>query len=455
MAPFSAPAALYYDDSQGTSFFRKIGFFALLTFIFLYISRIMDISLPRLHVPMLASCLAAGVAVLSGAWTRALRTRTAMLYLLMGSWLLLGVPFSVWRSGSLEVITQGWMRAVLLSVLVMSLTVTLKEATQLMNVIAFAVATAAVIGLMAGVSAGGNRLVFSEGAFANPNELAIVLVLGLPLLWRYVFSGSSGLVRVPAGLALLGLTAVSLLKTGSREGIVAIGAMLLMAILRVPLGAKVVVAMISVGLGVMAIVLLPSSLLHRYLTISAVDAREELGVAEQRIAESAAASTLQRRQNLRDSIRFTAQYPVFGVGPGNFAVKQNSVAVDIGRRKGSWVGTHNTYTQFSSECGIPVLIIFLVILTHNIRSLRSVSRAAQADPRATAAGIRRSAFMMELDMWTMCAVMAFAHLGYESLIYVVIGTATVFTRAARQELARAPAPSPAVGSMPATAWRVG
>src|SRR5207249_4894978 len=61
---------------------------------------------------------------------------------------------------------------------------------------------------------------------------------------------------------------------------------------------------------------------------------------------------------LDQSIRYTLEYPIFGLGLGNFGVASGT---DVGRPE-AWRTTHNTYTQISSEAGIPALMLFVGLL---------------------------------------------------------------------------------------------
>ena len=63
---------------------------------------------------------------------------------------------------------------------------------------------------------------------------------------------------------------------------------------------------------------------------------------------------------LKRSVSETISHPLFGVGPGQFPVRSWK------RRKRKttwfqWLGTHNSYTQVSSECGIPAFICYLAV----------------------------------------------------------------------------------------------
>jgi O-antigen ligase len=82
-----------------------------------------------------------------------------------------------------------------------------------------------------------------------------------------------------------------------------------------------------------------------------------------------------RRRLFEQSITLTLSHPVLGVGPGQFMESEGALAKASGQR-GMWHQTHNTYTQVSSECGIPALICFVSAL---IFTLRRLWKARSAD----------------------------------------------------------------------------
>jgi O-antigen ligase len=66
---------------------------------------------------------------------------------------------------------------------------------------------------------------------------------------------------------------------------------------------------------------------------------------------------------LKRSIWVTLRYPVFGVGLGNFHHKSAQE-----------LGTHNAYTQVSSEMGIAAMVFYIILLVHPFRKLRMIER---------------------------------------------------------------------------------
>jgi O-antigen ligase len=92
---------------------------------------------------------------------------------------------------------------------------------------------------------------------------------------------------------------------------------------------------------------------------------------------------MQRTELLMDSIKFTGQHPLLGVGPGTFSVFQAQDAANRGER-GMWHETHNAYTQISSECGIPALIFYLAAIIMTFVVFRRGRKSVSPDVRAMA-----------------------------------------------------------------------
>ena len=82
-------------------------------------------------------------------------------------------------------------------------------------------------------------------------------------------------------------------------------------------------------------------------------------------AASAYGSAQQRQQLFWRSVDVTKEHPLFGVGPGNF---QNV--------SGNWHETHNSFTQLTSEEGVPALILYVLIFWCGFESLRATKRLA-------------------------------------------------------------------------------
>ena len=68
-------------------------------------------------------------------------------------------------------------------------------------------------------------------------------------------------------------------------------------------------------------------------------------------------SSRSREYLLKKSLEYTAQFPLFGVGPDQFSNFEGKQRVDAGL-VGNWHATHCAWTQVSAECGIPAFLLF-------------------------------------------------------------------------------------------------
>jgi hypothetical protein len=414
---------------------RSLGAFTVLGYVFLYVSRLADVTFYYLHVPFFLSLLAALIAVVSGAWIASVKTFLAAIFGAMTVWLAVGVPFAVWPGGSADVLVNNWIRVVLAALLIVALTMTFKELTYLMNTIAVGALFAAIIGLRHGVANSEGRLVVSgSGRLNNPNELAFVLLLGIPFWWRIISSKKAGPVR--RSLAALGLLTMLMgfFKTGSRAGLFAFGIMLVAAFLRATTAGKiklVVGATLACSIGFAA---LPQYLRQRYITFQQADLGNiDTSVGEKSVG-AAADSAQGRKANLIDSLKITARNPLLGVGAGNFAIAQDNAAKAAGLRRGSWLGTHNTYTQLSSEAGIPVLLLFFALLARSMMWIRETRRRARLCRGEMAAEVLHATASLEILAWAAFVFIFFAHVGYDLTIYLIVSLTFILYRAANREL---------------------
>jgi O-antigen ligase len=119
---------------------------------------------------------------------------------------------------------------------------------------------------------------------------------------------------------------------------------------------------------VAALMFLPTDMYNRLFSFSA-DSEDAV--------QEALESTSSREYLLRKSIEFTFDKPIFGVGMGQFSIYEGSAAREAGGR-GNWHLTHNAYTQVSSECGIPALLLFLAGIVGTFVTFLRIARRAKA-----------------------------------------------------------------------------
>jgi O-antigen ligase len=114
------------------------------------------------------------------------------------------------------------------------------------------------------------------------------------------------------------------------------------------------------------------------------------------------------------SLATTARRPLFGVGPGQFA-----------SYTGLWRVTHNTYTELSSECGIPALILFLLVIRECFKNLARTRTTAlyRADP-----DVRMYTSALWVGFASYLAGAAFASTAYQLFPYFMVGYTTALFR---------------------------
>lgn len=225
----------------------------------------------------------------------------------------------------------------------------------------------------------------SHRSLVNTSVLAAA---SLSMLWMLVLTASrGGLLNV---LLSAGLTCLLVLRGHSRGRLAGIG---------------IVVTLFVV------VSLAPQVLWQRLGTVW--DNSETYTNAVQASAEE---STQDRLAVLNRSIEYTLEHPIFGLGLGNFEVASG---LQLGRPS-AWMGTHNTFTQVSSEAGVPALVLLLGLLITAVLNMRRVSTASIENSNADVCLMARS---------TLASLLAFvfgaffAHLAYEYFLFYPVAIA--------------------------------
>jgi O-antigen ligase len=427
----ATPVAIVTPTLAESNLPSKMAFWATVAFVYVYVSRVLDVSIPSAHMPLLLGILAA-VALLGAQRLHAgFKTHAGFWYLLLTCWFAAGVPFAVWRSGALDGF-QGWLRSLLVWALIMGSTITYRQSKIMLNALAFAAFTTALIALRLGTASADERLYVPDTTLANANTIALVLVVGAPFLWRLFATGGFLRQLAIAGMGVpLGLC---LMKTGSRGGLFSLALALGLIMLYASLVRKIQIGVAALVLAGVALVVLPPELRHRYLTFTS--AHDVTTLDEAMAATNAIGSAENRWQLVVEGVWLTRQHPLFGVGMNDFAVAIYGINQEQGRAKEAWHGTHNTYVQLSSEAGIPALICFIAILVISWRSLRAVIRATRGDPRPEVKDIRASAVAMQACLGSFALFLFFAHIAYECLPHILTAIALVTARTGTAELKR-------------------
>jgi O-antigen ligase len=422
----------------------KTTYVLLLTYLVILFSRILDVTVPNLKIPFVTLIVMCIALFLSGNALRLVSTRTGLLLCLFTAWLGITALTGVWWRGSLPAVESAVMSLALVFVIAGCLSTAERLKTAL-YVIGFCSLAAALQSYIFGEE-GTGRLTLSAGSFMDPNAYAMTLVLGVPLLLffaRRIHSVFWKLVAI-GGVIVILRTA---LYTGSRGALIAMGVLAVLLFFRLPWKQKILLLVISAVLLPSGYVLLPEYLKLRYLTLFTNDVQTSDSRLREQVQGGDMGSTESRLALLQASLRMTFDHPLLGVGPGDFPTENfNVVQRQTGRK--IWLVSHNSYTQASSETGIPGFLMFVALLFLTFRNTQKVVSAGKsASPPPPL--LVECALYLNITTLTICAAAFFLSIAYEQMIFVLIGLSVVVERLYLRHLSTAPAPSPnAVAAVP-------
>jgi len=388
-----------------------------IAYLYLILSRVLDLTLPFLHIPMILLIILSAISIPSGVFFRGITSRLGIALTLLVAWMGVTVPFSQWKGGSTPVYMIV-LQCLMLGICVIGIGRTVKDAGRLMRTVALAGLTAALLSFAYGMTDNG-RLVLDSGTFRDPNIYAMFLVLTVPM-WLWMSSQAISKPRKVAMFLALGPILYALLRTGSRGGAIGLIAMLVSVLMSASLGRKLAMLAGVAALLVVANLTLPDYIRLRYFTLFEPSSSENINQQEQDSLAADMGSSEGRLTLLVDSIKLTMAYPIFGVGLDQFS--QTNWLVNHAKRgngPGAMV-THNTYTQVSSETGIPGLILLLVVYFQSFRSINSVIRQNRA-PKGNRPDIVEMAVHLRHCLIAVAVCSFFLSVGYGPLLYVIVG----------------------------------
>ena len=401
----------------------SLSFFFVCLFIVAIYARPEDVfpSVGALHLTFLLGTCAVALflwSLFSGdvsvTWPKELR-----IIFLLTVWFAAGVPFAYWRGGSFHVLTEIWLKTVLIFFLLTQTLVTLKRISAVLWAIILSELVVTAYSLAApsqetwkaclgcGTGGVGDRMVGISQGFLYWNVLGIALGMTLPYM-AALFITKPSLLRS----SLLAATTVSMLwmqvLTASRSGTLVVGFSVLLTALLVAHGSPrgKIVRTGTVLAMVVTICLAPAVFWERISTIM-----DDKPPAIDTVEASADMSKQERFTLLMRSVTYTVEHPLFGLGLGNFDVANGNEL----QNPEAWIGSHNTFTQISSEAGIPALLLFLALLTTVLRGMTRVMRLTDEDPQRFELSLMARATLVSLLSFILGAF--FAHKGYDYYVY--------------------------------------
>jgi O-antigen ligase len=422
--------------------FQALAAGASILFLFLAVSRTPDfigVSGVALFVGM-AGLIATGM---TGGVARAFTSKAGLYLSAFTVWLCVCLLFSVWKGGSFHLLKDTWSRSLLAFVIVGGALITVEQLRKAMYIMSLAAGAILVFSVLFGSAASG-RLAFSRGTLANPNALAAYLLLTVPFCFFIFLQSKKIAVKAAASLITLMLLAMTL-RTGSRSGLVSIGILGAYIFFSASVPKKLLMTALAVAMVISSPFYLPNSVLARFRTMVGDEAPVSSGGEDDqdRQGDFAEGSTHSRSYLLRKSIEVTISNPLFGVGPGMFAVASS----DLAKAEGDpalWQQTHNTYTQVSSETGLPGLVIYLGLVLAILNATR-IPPWATSDPEFLL--LSNTAFTLRLSLIAFCGGAMFGSFAYGMELPLLAGLAETLRRVVesrKQQVQVASVPRPRV-----------
>ena len=385
---------------------------ALLLFMVVYCARPEDWFPGLLHVPLAKS---AGVlALLAVVFSlRQIRQRlpreVLLLSLLIAQLFVASLMSPVWQGGALQATLD--FAKVLLVVLVIAIAV---STLQRLRMLIFAQAIS--LSAIAAVTVWKGRLILGRlqgilgGNYADPNDLALAIIISLPLCLALLFLCRNRLWKVFWSLSML-VMIYAVFLTGSRGGFLALFVVAAVCLSEFAIQGRRRYLLVFAALA--SVILWQSS--------GGILGGRLKGTFSVKEDTAAAYSSAQARKRLFwQSLEVTKEHPFFGVGPGNFD-----------QVSGQWHTTHNSLTLMSSEGGVPAFVLYVLILWCGFKNLGATKRLVRGQ---AVSSVMARCLLASLAGYA--AGSLFLSVAYQFFPYILVGYTTALFSIARRSAAQ-------------------
>jgi O-Antigen ligase len=378
----------------------------------------------QLRVALVSLIVLGPMFVFSGRTLRGLSFHTGRFWLAFLVFALLASVFGMWRRESLTMIASYCSKGYIIFFIICAFADTYDQCRRLLYAkIIGALPVLFACLFLGGTTTDGRFIIPNSYLFNNANDLALDLLFSAGF-FIYLALRRSILTRI-LGAAGMVFCVVFVVRTASRGGVIAL--LLFLAALVLFSRNRLVWMLLSVPILIAGFSLVPASTLRRLTTIYfnpqvyQIHSNDDL---------ASIGSQLQRVQLMKKAVHYSVVHPLLGVGPGQF---MNAVW-DEEHRMGKYppaLGTHNTYLEVSSECGIPAFICYTFVvvacITINFRTMR---RLRQRDNMKDAASMAYCLFVTSIGF---AANIFFHHLAYSGYLPLLAGF-TVCLSSARESV---------------------
>lgn len=357
-------------------------------------------------------------ALFSGVVPRAMKYPAARWWLAFFCLMLIACPFSTWVGGSFARVKDY----ALIEFPMLFIVVAIGTTWTHVRAAFYAVAAAGLLNVLTSRlfsrEDNGRIDLAASGTIGNSNDLASHLMLVLPFILFVAMDARRNKVIRLLTIVPLAYGTYTILGTASRGALIAFAAALLFAVLRGSTKQRIAALAIA-GIMISAVpILLGTGTVNRLASI--------FGRQDDEADESKEA----RSYLLKQSVIYTLQHPLLGIGPSQFSNFEGKSANSEGRH-GEWHETHNAFTEVSSECGIPATICFAAgILSAFVAVYRIYGKA-----RSLGLGeVSNASFCYLLGMVGYLVTIVFLANAYRFYLPTMIGLSIVLVTGAQAEM---------------------
>jgi O-antigen ligase len=344
----------------------------------------------------------------TGSSADVIRTREMKLIIALYLIMLLGIPFSVHRGAALRFVIVVMPSAILFIIACMMQLTSLRRMNTTAAVIAVSMLFSASMYIVAALAHSGFRTQASQTY--DPNDIAMIFATFIPMC-LYILFGPYGFKMRIISIAAIILASAGIMLSGSRGGVLALAAVVLIFLVsrapRVRVVARIAVAAILVLVFI------------NYFGV--VEGRFENFDNDYNFSDE------NGRINIwKQNLAILAQNPVLGTGAGCSTISLGLYRAQIGGSQ-AWQTTHSSVLQYAVDNGIPALILYIIL---NIMAIANVRRIKKDRDHP----LSNIAFFVELSFYGFWAGGLLLSHAYSINLLLLIGFSVALRRLYEQGL---------------------
>ncbi len=422
-APPPVPRGSTSPVAQPATTSGRNGYYALVIFTVVLIAAPQEFFpvLRPLRLGLVAALIAMVAYIVNVAAGRArlpVAGREVRIVLLLVLWAIVMVPLSYWPAGSVDVLTELYLKAVAVFILLAGAIDSRRRLLGIvwtMAVCALPIAVTALRHYQAGVflpNAPGRIAGYgTSGLAGNPNDLALLLNLILPFLIVLVTTAASWWRRALA-LSITVLAVGAVMVTFSRSGFITLTVIGLLYLWQAAKRGRAGLAVMVVGGALAALLLAPAGYGDRLSTVGNIET-DRTGSAQNRWRDTVVAAA------------YVLEHPVIGAGVGMDYLALND------RRGAMWLSVHNAYLNYAVDLGLLGLALFLVLFAGCVRTASRLERERRAADADDVLGRLAGAARISLIAFAVAAF--FYPVAYNAYFYYIAGLALAARQTAASE----------------------